>query len=76
MDNKKKERNRVNKYRSKYKKRRGFHRHKPEEATTTNTQSEPMHVQDGEDPDVSLSSVGKTEKLFVVEDVENFKTIN
>ena len=35
-----------------------------------------MHVQDGEEPDVSLSSVGKTEKECVVEDVENLKTIN
>ena len=30
MDNKKKEKNRVDKYRSKYKKRRGFHGYKPE----------------------------------------------
>ena len=34
-----------------------------------------MHVQDCEEPDASLSSVGKTEKEFVVEDVENVKTI-
>ena len=35
-----------------------------------------MHMQDGEEPDLSLSAVGKTEKEFVVEDVENLKTIN
>ena len=75
MDNKKKERNRVDKYRSKYKKnRRGFHGYKPEKVTTTTTQS--MHMQDGEEPGLSLSSAGKTEKEFVVEDVENLKTIN
>ena len=74
MDNKKKERNRVDKYRSKYKKkRRGFHGYKAEKVTTT-TQSESMHMQDGEEPDLPLISVGKTEKGFVVE--ENLKTIN
>ena len=35
-----------------------------------------MHMQDGEEPDLSLSAVGKTEKEFVVEDVEYLKTIN
>ena len=35
-----------------------------------------MHTQDGEEPDLPLSAVGKTEKEFVVEDVENLKTIN
>ena len=65
MDNKKKERNRVDKYRS-----------KAEKVATTTTQSESMHMQDGEEPDLSLSAVGKTEKEFVVEDVENLKTIN
>ena len=35
-----------------------------------------MHMQDGEEPDLPLSSVGKTAKEFVVEDVENLKTIN
>ena len=57
------------------KKRRGFHGYKPEKVTTTTTQSEsmPMHR---EEPDLSLSAVGKTEKEFVVEDVENLKTIN
>ena len=62
MDNKKKERNRLDKYRSKYKKkRRGFHGYKPEKVTTT-SQSESMHMQDGEEPDLPLSSVGETEK--------------
>ena len=62
MDNKKKERNRVDKYRSEYKKkRRGFHGYKPEKVTTAN-QSESMHMQDGEEPDLPLSSVGKTEE--------------
>ena len=66
----------MDKYRSKYKeKRRGFHGYKPEKVTTTTTQSESMHMQDGEEPDLSLSAV-KTEKEFVVEDVENLKTIN
>ena len=66
----------MDKYRSKYKKkRRGFHGYKPEKVTTT-TQCESMHMQDGEEPDQPLSSVGKTEKEFVVEDVENFITIN
>ena len=39
----------MDKYRSKYKKkRRGFHGYKPEKVTTTTTQSESMHMQDGE----------------------------
>ena len=47
MHNKKKERNRVDKYRSKYKKkRRGFRGYKPEKFTTPTTQSESMHMQD------------------------------
>ena len=70
IDNKKKGRNRVDKYRNKYKKkRRGFHGCEPEKVTTTTTQSESMHMQDGEEADLSLSSVGKTEKEFVVEDI-------
>ena len=40
------------------------------------TQSESMHMQDGEEQDLSLSDVGKTEKEFVVEDVGNLMTIN
>ena len=31
--------------------------------TTTTTRSESMHMQDGEGPDISLSSVGKTEMI-------------
>ena len=63
MDYKMKDRNRVDKYRSTYKKkRRGLHGYKPEKVTTTTTQSESMHVQDGEELNVSLSSVGKTER--------------
>ena len=42
--------------------RRRFHGYKPEEVTTTITQSESMHMQDGEEPDLSLSDVEKTEK--------------
>ena len=60
MDNKKKERNRVEKYRSKEEK--GFHGYKPEKVTTTTTNSESMHMQDGEEPDISLSSVVKQRK--------------
>ena len=52
----------MDKYRSKYKKRKGFHGYKPEKVATTTTQSAPMHVPDCEEPDVSLSSVEKTEK--------------
>ena len=71
-----KERNRVDKYRSKYKKkRRGLHGYKPENVTTTTTQSESMHMQGGEEPDLPLSPVGETKKEFVVEDVENLKAI-
>ena len=44
------------------KKRRGFHGYKPEKVTTTTTQSESMHMQDGEEPDLSFNAVGKTEK--------------
>ena len=50
----------------------GFHGYKPEKVKTTTTQSESMHMQDGEKPDLSLSAMGKTEKEF---DVENLKTI-
>ena len=50
MDNKKKERNCVDKYRSKNKKKRsGFHGYKPEKVTTTTTQSESMCMQGGEE---------------------------
>ena len=48
MDNKKKDRNRVDKYKSKYtKKRWGIDGYKPEKVITT-TQSESMHMQDGD----------------------------
>ena len=46
-----KERNCVDKYRSKCKTtRRRFHGYKAEQVTTTTTQSESMHMQDGEEP--------------------------
>ena len=45
-----KERNCVDKYRSKCKTmRRRFHGYKAEQVTTTTTQSESMHMQDGEE---------------------------
>ena len=47
MDNKMKERNCVDKYRSKCKKRWDFHGYKTENVTTT--QSESMHMQNGEE---------------------------
>ena len=37
-------------------------------------QSESMHIQDGEEPGLSLSSVGKTEKEFAVDDIVNSNT--
>ena len=58
------------------KKKSGLHGYKPEKVTTTTIQSESMHMHDGEEPDLSLSYVEKTEKEFVVEEVENLKTIN
>ena len=70
-----KERNCVDKYRSKCKKKRlGFHGYKAENATTTTIQSESMHMQDGEEP--ILEFCGKNRAMIVVEDVENLKTIN
>ena len=51
MDNKMKERNCVDKYRSKCKKkRRGFRGYKAENVTTTTNLSESMYMQDGEEP--------------------------
>ena len=45
-----KERNRVDKYRSKCKTtRRRFHGYKPEKVTSTTTQSESMYMQEGEE---------------------------
>ena len=53
----------MDKYRCKCKKkRRGFHGYKAEKVTTTTTQSESMHKLDGEEQDLCLSPVGKTEK--------------
>ena len=61
MDNKMKERNCVDKYRSKCKKkRRGFHGYKAENVTTITTQSEFDARKMARN--LSLSSVGKTEK--------------
>ena len=46
-----KDRNCVDKYRSKCKTtRRRFHGYKAEKVTTTTTQSKSMHMQDGEEP--------------------------
>ena len=45
-----KDRNCVDKYRSKCKTTRRFHGYKAEKVTTTTTQSESMHMQDGEEP--------------------------
>ena len=39
-----------------------FHGYKPEKVTTTTTQSESIDMQDGEEPDLSLSNVGKQRK--------------
>ena len=49
MDNKMKERNCVDKYRSKCKTTRRFHGYKAEKVTNTTTQSESMHMPDGEE---------------------------
>ena len=75
MDNKMKERNCVDKYPSKcMKKRMGFHGYKAENVTTTTTLRNRYTCKMARN--LSLSSVGKTEKRFVVEDVVNLKTIN
>ena len=55
-----KERNCVDKYRSKCKTTRRFHGYKAEKVTTTTTRSESMHMQDGEDPIIEFWK--KTEK--------------
>ena len=58
-----KERNCVDKYRSKCKKkRRDFHGYKAENVTTTTTQSESMHMQDGEEP--ILQFCGKNREMI------------
>ena len=49
MVNKMKERNCVDKYRRKCKTTRRFHGYKEEKVTTTTTQSESIHMQDGEE---------------------------
>ena len=67
-----KERNCVDKYRSKCKTTRRFHGYRAEKVTTTTTQSESMHMQDNKEPPWVLE---KIEKLFVVEDIENLNTI-
>ena len=62
MDNKIKERNCMDKYRSKCKKKRwGFHGYKAENVTTT-TQSESMYMQDGEEP--ILEFCGKNREMI------------
>ena len=71
MDNKIKERNCVDKYRSKWKKRRGFHGYKAEKVTTTTTQSESMHMQDGEKP--ILEFCGKNREMICCRRCRKFK---
>ena len=72
MDNKMKERNCVDKYRSKCKKkRRGFHGYKAENVTTTTTQSESMHMQDGEEP--ILEFCGKNREMICCRRCRKFK---
>ena len=62
MVNKMKERNCVDKCRSKCKKkRRGFHGYKVENVTTTTTQSESIHMQDGEE--LILEFCGKNREM-------------
>ena len=69
-----KERNCVDKYRSKCKTtRRRFHGYKAEKVTTTTTQSESMHMQDGEEP---ILGFWKKQRNDFVEDIENLNTIN
>ena len=72
MDNKLKERNCVDKYRSKCKKkRRGFHGNKAENVTTTTTQFESMHMQDGEEP--ILEFCGKNREMICCRRCRKFK---
>ena len=64
MDSKMKERICVDKYRSKCKKKRwDFHGYKAENVTTTTTQSESMHMQDGEEP--ILEFCGKNRNVLL-----------
>ena len=72
MDNKMKERNCVDKYMSKCKKkRRGFHGYKAEKVTTTTNQSESMHMQDGEEP--ILEFCGKNREMICCRRCTKFK---
>ena len=67
-----KERNCVDKYRSKCKKKRwGFHGYKAENVTTTTTQSESMHMQDGEEP--ILEFCGKNREMICCTRCRKFK---
>ena len=72
MDNKMKERNCVDKYMSKCKKRRGFHGYKAENVTTTTTQSESMHMQDGEEEPI-LEFCGKNREMICCRRCRKFK---
>ena len=71
MDNKMKERNCVDKYRSKCKKRRGFQGYKEENVTTTTTLSESMHMQDGKEP--ILEFCGKNREMICCRRCRKFK---
>ena len=72
MDNKMKERNCVDKYRSKCKKkRRGLHGYKAENVTTTTTLSESMYMQDGEAP--ILQICGKNREMICCRRCRKFK---
>ena len=62
MNNKMKERNCVDKYKSKRKTtRKRLHGYKAEKVTTTTTQSESMHMKDGEEP--ILEFCGKNREI-------------
>ena len=75
MDSRMKERNCVDKYRSKCKKKRsGFYGYKAENVTTTETQSESMHMQDGEEP--ILEFCGKNREMICCRRCRKCKTIN
>ena len=72
MDSKMKERNYVDKYRSKCKKKRwSFHGYKAENVTTTTAQSESMHMQGGEEP--ILEFCGKNREMICCRRCRKFK---
>ena len=72
MDNKMKEGNCVDKYRGKCKKkRRGFHGYKAENVTTITTQSESMHMLDGEEPILEFGE--KNRKMICCRRSRKFK---